>query len=102
MKTITQFVRTTIVGGLFFLAPIVVLIVIIAKAFDYSKKGLNAVLVHIPAASDLSPVAATVLAVALVALVCFLAGLLARGVKNARRLVDALESVGAVGEDSRL
>ena len=91
MKTITQFVRTTIVGGLFFLAPIVVLIVIIAKAFDYSKKGLNAVLVHIPAASDLSPVAATVLAVALVALVCFLAGLLARSL-TAKRLVDALES----------
>ena len=43
MKTIAQFVRTTIVGGLFFLAPIVVLIVILAKAFDYAKKGLNAV-----------------------------------------------------------
>ena len=41
MTTITQFVRTTIVGGLFFLAPIVVLIVIIAKAFDYAKKALH-------------------------------------------------------------
>ena len=87
MKTITQFVRTTIVGGLFFLAPIVVLIVIIAKAFDYAKKALNAVFVHIPA-SDLSAGAATVLAVGLVALVCFLAGLLARSV-TAKRLVDA-------------
>jgi hypothetical protein len=37
MNAIAQFVRTTIVGGLLFRAPIVVLIV--AKAFDYAKKG---------------------------------------------------------------
>ena len=89
MKTIAQFVRTTVVGGLFFLAPIVVLIVILAKAFDYAKKGLNAVVVHIPAASDLTAGAATVLAVALVALVCFVAGLIARTV-TAQRVIDAL------------
>jgi hypothetical protein len=33
MKAIALFARTTIVGGVFFLAPIVVLIVILAKAF---------------------------------------------------------------------
>jgi uncharacterized membrane protein len=91
MKTIAQFVRTTIIGGLFFLAPIVVLIVILAKAFDFAKKGLNAVLVHFPAASDLSAGAATALAVALIALICFLAGLIARTV-TAQHLIDALES----------
>ena len=91
MKTIAQFVRTTIVGGLLFLAPIVVLIVILAKALDYAKKGLNAVVVHIPAVSELSAGAATALSVALVAFVCFLAGLLAHTV-IAQRLVNALES----------
>ena len=92
MKTIAQFVRTTIVGGLFLLAPIIVLTVIIAKAFDFAKKGLDAVFVHIPAASELTAGAATVLSVALVALVCFLAGLVARTV-TAQHVVDALESV---------
>ena len=91
MNAIAQFVRTTIVGGLLFLAPIVVLIVILAKAFDYAKKGLNAVVVHIPAVSDLSAGVATALAVVLVALVCFLAGLVARTV-TAQRVVNALES----------
>ena len=90
MKTIAHFIRTTIVGGLFFLAPIIVLIVILAKAFDYAKRGLNAVAVHIPAASDLSAGAATVLTVALIALVSFLAGLVAHSV-TAQRVVDALE-----------
>ena len=52
MNAIAQFVRTTIVGGLLFLAPIVVLIVILAKAFDYAKKALSAVVVHIPAVSQ--------------------------------------------------
>ena len=91
MKTLTQFVRTTLVGGLFFLAPIVVLIVILAKAFDFAKKSLNAVFVHIPAASELSAGAATVLSVAIVALVCLLAGLVAHTV-IAQRLVNLLES----------
>jgi uncharacterized membrane protein len=91
MRTLTQFVRTTIVGGIFFLAPIVVLIVILAKAFDFAKKGLNAVLVHVPAAAELSPGVATALSVAILALVCLLAGLVAHTV-IAERLVNALES----------
>ena len=91
MKTLTQFVRTTIVGGLFFLAPIVVLIVILAKAFDFAKKSLNAVLVHIPAGSELTAGAATVLSITIIALVCLLAGLVANTV-TAQRLVNALES----------
>jgi len=90
MKTIAHFIRTTVVGGLFFLAPIVVLIVILAKALDYAKKGLDAVAVHIPAASDLSAGVAT-LAVVLIALICFLAGLLARTVP-AQHVVNVLES----------
>jgi uncharacterized membrane protein len=91
MNAIAQFVRTTIVGGLLFLAPIVVLIVILAKAFDYAKKALNAFVVHIPAVSDLSAGVATALAVVLIALICFLAGLLARTLP-AQHIVNALES----------
>jgi uncharacterized membrane protein len=91
MKTLTQFVRTTIVGGLFFLAPIVVLIVILAKALDFAKKSLNAVFVYIPAASELSAGAATVLSVTIVTLVCLLAGLVAHTV-IAQRLINLLES----------
>jgi uncharacterized membrane protein len=91
MNAIAQFVRTTSVGGLLFLAPIVVLIVILAKAFEYAKKGLSVVLVYFPAAYELSAGAATALSVVLVALLCFLAGLLARTVP-AQHIVNALES----------
>jgi uncharacterized membrane protein len=91
MKTIAQFVRTTILGGVFFLAPIVALIVILAKALEYAKTGLHAVVVHIPGVSDLSVGVATALSIARIALVCLLAGLLAHTV-FAQRLVNALES----------
>jgi uncharacterized membrane protein len=90
MKTLTRFVRTTFLGGLFFLVPIVVLIIILAKALDYANKALQAVVVHISAASELSATAATALSVLLVALVCFLAGLIARTVVG-QKLVKALE-----------
>jgi hypothetical protein len=52
MTAIALFARTTIVGGVFFLAPTVVLIVILAKAFGFAKTGLHAVVVHIPGVSD--------------------------------------------------
>jgi uncharacterized membrane protein len=91
MKTVALFVRTTILGGVFFLAPIVVLIVILAKAFGYAKTGVNAVVVHVPGISDLSVGVATALAIAMVALVCLLAGLVANTL-IAQRLVNALES----------
>ena len=41
MNAIALFVRTTIIFFFLFPAPIVVLIVILAQAFDYAKKGLK-------------------------------------------------------------
>lgn len=91
MKTVALFVRSTILGGVFFLAPIIVLIVILAKAFGYAKKGVHAVVVHIPMVSDLRVGVATALSIAVVALVCLLAGFIAQTMIG-RRLVNALES----------
>ena len=90
MKTLAQFVRTTILGGVIFLAPIVVLIVILAKAFGYAKTGIHAVVVHVPGVLELSVGTATVLSIAMIALVCLLAGLIAQTV-IAQRLVNVLE-----------
>ena len=91
MKAIALFARTTIVGGVFFLAPIVVLIVILANAFGFAKTGLQAIVVHIPGVSDLSVGVATSLSIAMIALVCLLAGLVAHTLIQ-QRFVNALES----------
>jgi uncharacterized membrane protein len=91
MKAIARFARTTIVGGVCFLAPIVVLIVILAKAFGFAKTGFQAVVPHIPGISDLSAGLAAALSIAMIALVCLLAGLVAHTL-IAQRFVNALES----------
>jgi uncharacterized membrane protein len=91
MKTLARFVRTTVLGGVFFLIPIVVLVIILAKAFEYINKALQAIAVHITASSELSQAGVTVLSVLIVAFVCFLAGLAARTV-TAQRLVGGLEA----------
>ena len=74
MKTLALFVRTTILGGVIFLAPIVVLIVILAKAFGYAKTGIHAVVVHVPGVSDLSIGVATTLSIATIAWSAFSPG----------------------------
>ena len=91
MKALTRFVRTTILGGVFFLIPIVVLTVILAKALEYANKVLQGLAVHILAASELGAAAATAMSVVIIALVCFLAGLIARTV-TAQKLINGLVS----------
>lgn len=90
MKTITQFLRTTILGGALFLMPIVVLAFVLNKAFDLARRGLRPVAKLIPdqlASGAMEAVAAVVVIVIL----CFLAGLFARTVL-AQRAMSELES----------
>jgi uncharacterized membrane protein len=91
MSTLTRFVRTTILGGVVFLIPIVVLIIVLARAFGYAKKVVQPLVGHIPAASEIRATALIALSVIVVALVCFLAGLIARTV-TAQKLVRGLEA----------
>jgi len=90
MKTITQFLRTTILGGALFLMPIVVLAFVLNKAFNFALRGLKPVGKLIPdqlASGAMEAVAAVVVIVIL----CFLAGLFARTVL-AQRAMSELES----------
>src|SRR3974390_807353 len=91
MKTLARFMRTTLLGGVFFLIPIVVLTIILAKAFEYSNKVVQAIVVHILSSSELSATAATVLSVAGLVLLCLVAGLVARTIAG-QRLVGWLEA----------
>jgi hypothetical protein len=48
MRAISDFLRTTILGGILFLTPIVVLALILEKAFDLARRGLKPVATMIP------------------------------------------------------
>jgi len=71
------FVRTTLVGGVVFLAPLVVLIVLLAKAGQFLHKLAGPLLRVIPAGTIAGVVVVDALVVIGLVLSCFLAGLLA-------------------------
>ena len=53
MKAISHFLRITVLGGVLFLAPIVVLAFILDKAFGFARRALKPVTAITP--DDLSP-----------------------------------------------
>ncbi len=91
MKAISQFLRTTILGGVLFLTPIVVLIFILGKAFEFARRALKPMGAIIPDRLVSGTTTEAILAIVLIALSCFLAGLFAR-TRPAQRIIDELES----------
>jgi len=90
MKALSQFLRTTIVGGILFLLPIVVISVVLGKAFDYAQRVLRPIIELLPdwTSSTMLSAALTIVAIGLL---CFCAGLIARSL-FAQRMVARLES----------
>lgn len=91
MRAISRFVRTTILGGVLFLTPIVVIWLILSKAYDVAGRVLQPLTALIPESLSSRTTITAVLEVLLIALACFLAGLFARTVL-AQRMVGELES----------
>lgn len=86
-----SFIKTTIVGGLIFLIPIIVLIIIFGKALGITKKivGPLANLIVFETVAGIG--VATLLAVFVIVLFCFLTGLLAK-TELAKKIINWLES----------
>ncbi len=91
MQAISRFVRTTILGGVLFLTPIVVIWLILSKAYNVAGRVLQPLTALIPESLSARTTITAVLEVLLIALACFLAGLFARTVW-AQRIVGELES----------
>lgn len=90
MRGVAGFVKTTVIGGLFFLIPLVVLLLILAKAYDVMKAIAHPLSSYLKVDSVSGVAFANLLAVVLVIALCFLAGLLARS-SWMRRLVGRFE-----------
>ena len=75
MNRVPHFVRTTLVAGVLFLIPIVVLVVIIAKALEFAHRFSDPLAARFPVMTQHTPV---LLASLLLIIVCFLLGLLAQ------------------------
>ncbi len=91
MKGFIRILRTTIVGGIFFLIPFVVIIIVFSKAVRILRVITAPVAEHIPIKSALGMETPRILAIVLLIVFCFLAGLIAR-TRLARKLVGWLEA----------
>jgi uncharacterized protein (DUF58 family) len=91
MKAISHFLRITVLGGVLFLTPIVVLAFILCKAFDLARRGLKPMATIIPDRFVSGVTMEAILAIVLIAILCFLAGLFAR-TQPAQRIMAELES----------
>jgi len=90
MNRFAQFLRTTMVGGLLFLVPLVAIAIVVEKALAITRRFLDPLADHIPVHSVLGLQRPVFLAIAVVILFCFLAGLFARAA-IAQTLVEHLE-----------
>jgi uncharacterized membrane protein len=78
MKGPSGFVRTTVLGGVFYLVPIIVLVAVIGKALGITERLVTPLARLFPLHGPLSFFSERVLAIVVIVLFCFLAGLISR------------------------
>jgi len=86
-----NFVKTTIIGGLLFLVPVVALVLVFAKVFEVMMQVAEPMADIVPLDSIGGVALANILAVLIILLLCFVAGLIARA-GPAKRLADGIEN----------
>jgi uncharacterized membrane protein len=91
MRNFFGFLKTTIVGGVVFLVPIIVFTIILGKALGISRKIVAPLSALIPIESVAGVGTAKLLAIATIVFFCFVAGLFAK-TGLAKKIVDWLES----------
>jgi len=92
MKNVNRFsfIKTTIVGGLIFLVPIIVLIIILSKALGITKPIVRPLVTLITVETVAGIGVATLLAIFVIVMFCFLTGLLAK-TDLAKKIINWLE-----------
>src|SRR2546422_6078935 len=78
MKGFLHFLRTTLVGGILFLVPIVVLIIVLGKALAIAHKLADPIATRLPFEKLIGLRTPHVFAIALLVIFCFVAGFFVR------------------------
>jgi len=78
MKALTSFLKTTLIGGLLFLIPLGVILVVLKHVMQIAAKVAAPVAAHFPVSHFAGITAVTLVAALVLLLIAFLAGLMAR------------------------
>jgi uncharacterized membrane protein len=90
-KKSMQFVKTVVIGGLVFLVPLVMIVLVIGKAFAMMLIVANYVDKFIPVEAVLGVALVNIVAILGMTLTCFLAGLYAR-TKSSKKIYEKIET----------
>jgi uncharacterized membrane protein len=90
MKSILKIIKATFLGGILFLAPLVVLLIILEKGYGIIQKVTLPLVNHLPRVHVLGIALQELAGIIIIIFICFVAGLLSKTV-FATRLVQKLE-----------
>ncbi len=89
MKNLFQFVKITIIGGILFLVPVIVLVIVLGKALQLSLKLAMPLSEYIPVQNVFGLAVNNLVGLLIIAILCFLAGILARNAMLSRAVAKA-------------
>ncbi|KAF2339848.1 DUF502 domain-containing protein [Flavobacterium tistrianum] len=90
MKSILKIIKATFLGGLVFLVPLVVLLIVLEKGYAIIQKATLPLVSNLPNISVLGLAIQEFIGILIIILICLVAGLLAK-TANAKKLVEKLE-----------
>lgn len=90
MKSILRIIRTTFIGGILFLVPIAILLILIEKVYHIVQKVTLPLSSHLPKVKILGLALQEIIGLLIIVFICFLAGILAR-TNAAKNLISKLE-----------
>lgn len=90
MKSILKIIKATFLGGILFLAPLVVLLLILEKGYSIIQKVTLPLVNNLPRIHVLGIALQELVGIIIIILICLLAGLLAKTSK-AKKLIQKLE-----------
>lgn len=90
MKSILKIIKATFLGGLVFLVPLVVLLIVLEKGYAIIQKTTLPLVSNLPKISVLGLAIQEFIGILIIVLICLVAGLLAK-TANAKKLVERLE-----------
>ncbi|MCP2026769.1 putative membrane protein [Flavobacterium sp. HSC-32F16] len=91
MKSILKIIKATFLGGILFLAPLVVLLIILEKGYGIIQKVTLPLVNHLPRIHVLGVAIQELVGTLILILICFTAGLLAR-TAGAKKMIHKLEN----------
>lgn len=91
MRSILKIIKATFLGGILFLAPLILLLILLEKGFGVIQKITNPIVSHFPKVKVLGLAIEEIVAILIIIFICFAAGLIAK-TTYAQKLIHRLEN----------